>query len=470
MICSHDPQHKFAQLQLQIFDTGILCNVKVVADKQDGVFLMATDTELGIRVRVNADVLKNGEALLPPKQFLQILESANEAWLTLEGTKTGISLTGGHYGKERWTLDTQSPDEYPIIADFTETAYHEIPAFALHDVIRSTMFAVDDENDKFTLGGVCFESGTDGAWCAVATDGRRLAVKTSVGTNVNGHTFAPAILPVNTLKLLSKVLKDKSVHVTDSVKMAIHTTVKDNQKTSGSVQFHCNGVTLFSRMLEGRFPKWQSIMPTTDDRLHAQIRCETLRTAVKQMITSDLEPGVLFAFRRGSLTLASLAKESGQAKAVLPLSFDGTADFIFDLSYIRDFLRVLEADTVVDIFMAAINDPVLFVTGDGYRYLVMPIDHTKFAIPANVAMDTEPETAKPDADTGVEVVGQTSTEEEPMKQTDKSPCPDNDMETKVCQLLQENDQLRAKTEHYKALLERAMRLLEKTKADQCLCA
>jgi DNA polymerase-3 subunit beta len=334
---------------------------------------------------------------------------------------------------------------------------------------------VDKKNERLTLGGVCFDLETDGTCCAVATDGRRMAVKNSVGTNVNGHEFEPAILPVKTLKLLSKVLKDKTVHDTDEVKMAIHTTVEENGSTSGSVQFQCNGITLFSRLLDGRFPHWRSIIPKTDDRLHAQIRSETLLSAVNRMVTNEREPGVLFTFRRGSLTLESSAKESGQAKTAIPISFDGTADFVFDVSFIRDYLRALDADTVVDIFMAVDNEPVLFETGDGgYRYVVMPMERKTVSQPANAAADTEPETAEPEADTGVEVVGQESTEEAPMvtpmKKRDKSPCPDNDLETKVFQLLQENDQLQAKAEHYKALLERAMRVIEKMKAEQCLCA
>ena len=51
----------------------ILCNVKIVADKRDGVLLMATDSEVGIRIHVDADVSKNGESLLPPKQFEHII-------------------------------------------------------------------------------------------------------------------------------------------------------------------------------------------------------------------------------------------------------------------------------------------------------------------------------------------------------------------------------------------------------------
>jgi len=444
----------------------ILCNVKIVANKRDGVVLMATDTEFGIRCRIDADVSVSGEALLPPKQFRQILESAKDGRLTLETTANGIIVTGEN--GEQWGLDTQSPDEFLDVADFAETSYHEIPAKALSEMIRRTIFAIDTEDIRYALGGVCWEH--DGSCItAVATDGKRLAAQDADGIRVNGHEFEPAILPVNVLKLLSKALKEKSVSDTDNVKMAVHAVADEERRTTGTVHFHCGDVTIFSRLVVGKFPKWRPIVPTTDDRLHAQVRCETLRTALKRMVTTELQPGVTFTFRRGGLTLESRAKESGQSTATIPATCNGTADFIFDVTFIREYLRPLDAETVVNIYMAVDNDPVLFSIGDGdYRYVVMPMMRDEKTASTKPAADAN---VKPESDTGIENVGQESTKEEPMKDTDECPCPDDftDLQTRFFQLQMEHDQLQAKVEHYKILLDRAMRVIAKLKDDQRVC-
>ena len=224
----------------------ILCHVKIVADKRDGVVMMATDTEVGIRIRVDADVSKNGEALLPPKQFQQILESANDERLTLERTKTGIIVTGEYDGNEHWELATQSPDEFPTVDDFAETAYHEIPAKALTEMIQRTLFATDKESIRIALGGVCFENDGDSI-TAVATDGRRLAVQNMDGLCVGDHSFGWTkidgenereyfpIVSDNALKLLKKILKDKSVHERDEIKMAFTGAVEKTR-----VLLQCN--------------------------------------------------------------------------------------------------------------------------------------------------------------------------------------------------------------------------------------
>jgi len=307
----------------------VLCNVKIVADKRFGAVLMATDIGVGIRIRVDCDVAKNGEALLPPKPFRQILESAKDERLTLETTETGIAVAREYDGNEQWTLDTLPPDEFPCVDEFMEAAYHEIPANAFCEMIRRTMFATDTEDARYALGGVCFESDIGygaGSLCAVATDGCRLAVQDASGLCVGDHSFGWTkndgenereyfpIVPVNVLKLLTKVLKEKSAHETDAIKMAFTGT---EQKTR--VLFQCNDVTVFARLMEGRFPMWRSIVPKTDGRLHAQVRCETLRSAINQMVTSKTEPGVLFMFQHGGLTLESRTKESGQSKVAIPV-------------------------------------------------------------------------------------------------------------------------------------------------------
>jgi hypothetical protein len=209
-------------------------------------------------------------------------------------------------------------------------------------------------------------------------------------------------------------------------------------------------------------------MPEKDGRLHASVRSETLRTALDRMVTTKTEPGALFAFRHGGLTLSSRAKESGQSKIAIPLAFNDTVDLIFDVPLMQDYLRSLDADAVVNIFMLRENDPVLFETDGGdYRYLVMPM--AKPEVKANA--DVETEIAEPEADTGDEVVGQVSTMEEPMKEVYESPCSDadTDLETKMLRLVSENDCLHAKAEQYKMLLDRAMRVIERMKNERRVC-
>ena len=198
----------------------ILQNVKVNADKQQGVILQATDTEVGIRIRVDCDVSKNGEAVFPKDRLIKVLDLTREESLTLQYVEDKIVIDG--IDKEHYELDTFQPDEFPNIEEFGETAYHKIPAAALREIINRTVFAVDSENVKYALGGVSFDM-TGQNISIVATDGRRLAWQESRGDCINNHTVETGIVPARALHLLNRALGDKSIGEGTDVKM-VHPT------------------------------------------------------------------------------------------------------------------------------------------------------------------------------------------------------------------------------------------------------
>ena len=342
----------------------ILQNVKIKADKKVGAILQATDTEIGIRIRVDCDVTTNGEAILPTKRLTQILDLTGEEQLTIESTENNAAVSGEN---EKYDLNTQSPDEFPNVEEFEESAYHEIPAKALKEMIRRTIFAIDTENIRYALGGIYFEMVEDNI-SVVATDGRRLAWQEGKGNCVNDHKVEASILPARTLQILERVLNDKSIDEDDDIKMAI---------SANRVLFQCKDVTLFSRLVEGRFPKWRGIIPKTEDDTPVTIECGALLPAIlrAQIATSDLEPGVFFVFEEGKLVLKGEGKEIGNSTSDVPISFDGPQKTIkLDPKFMSSFLRVLDSGTVLSVYLPPDNDPVKITADDGgYVYVVMPM-------------------------------------------------------------------------------------------------
>ena len=342
----------------------ILQNVKAKADKKLGVILQATDTELGIRIRLDCDVVANGEAILPTRRLNQILDLTREEKLTLESTDSNTAVSGE---RENYDLNTQSPDEFPDVEEFAETAYHEIPSKALREMIRRTIFATDAENVRYALGGVYFEM-VGSNISVVATDGRRLAWQEGTGNCVNEHNVETSILPARTLQLLEKALNDSSISEDEDVKMAV---------SANRVLFQCKDFTLFSRLVEGRFPKWRTIIPQTDDDTPVILECASLLPATlqAQIMTSDLDPGVNFTFEKGKLTLQGQGKEIGNSKIELPISYDGPAKTLkLDPKFMTSFLRVLDTDKTLALYLPTDNDPFKITVDDGgYVYVVMPM-------------------------------------------------------------------------------------------------
>jgi DNA polymerase-3 subunit beta len=343
----------------------VLQNVKITADKQTGVVLQATDAEIGIRIRVDGDVVRNGVALLPKERLLKVLDLTREEMLTLEFVEDKIVINGED--KEHYALDTLFPNEFPDIEEFGETAYHVIPAKAFQEIVSRTVFAVDPENVRYALGGVCFDM-TEQNISIVATDGRRLAWQESTGDCINNHTVETGIVSVRTLQLLNKALGDKSIGEDADVKMAI---------TGTMVRFQCQDITLFSRRVEGRYPQWRNIIPETENKTPVIVECDPLLSAIlqAQVTISDYDPGVKFLFEKGKLTLQGQGKERGNTKIEIPLSFsDAPKTLKFDPKFMTDFLKALDANAKVSIYLPPDNDPAIITADDGgYVYVVMPM-------------------------------------------------------------------------------------------------
>ena len=362
----------------------ILCNVKITADKKFGAVLHATDTEIGIRILVDVDVTEDGAVLVPIKEFRTMLESTKDNHLTLESKDGGWRLIGKENVNEWYSSD---PDEFPDVSDFTAESYHEISADELYRAIKRTVFAVEKDGTRHALSGVLFESkrNLDGGHTifAVATDGRRMAVQELYADCIGDHSLGlyederpkqQTIVPVKTLQLVEKVLKSMSCKnvslncAIGSIKMAVGT---------GHVTFQCGNVTIFSRLVDGKFPKWRGIIPKKNNTLQAVVKSGFLLSAVKsvEIGTTSTDFGITLTFDPGRLTLEAKSREKAETKAEIPVNLcgdDGKTVVKIDPSYLTSMLKTLDSDTMLTFELNGV-DPISITTSDDYLYLVMPI-------------------------------------------------------------------------------------------------
>ena len=423
---------------------SILQNVKIVACKKHGTVLMATDTKLGIRVTVDCTVSKNGAALLPIKRLLKMLPLLKDASITLENSKTGIVL---YSDSKRVELESGDPNKFQDVVEFSETVSCMMPVGILQYAIRCTTFAVDPNHGQIPIG-VCFES--DGTSIeVVATDGCRLAwqrVKTKT------RRFKPSIILLATISISECVLKDTSAQSDDQVKMAF----KDD-----SVVIQCGHIMLRSQLFVSKnnssFPHWQSVI--SDERNISQGIVqygELLRAVHRAMIMTCKDNPVRLEVDNERLVVVGQCPEAGAVEITVPIDFTGQATFHMLPIQMIDFLSSFDKTMEFSLYLSTEEKkPAMLCIQDGYTYIMSP----------SKVVEME----QPDADTGAEIVGESQTKEEPMKKpVEKSSDSDSnrEMETKLLSLMSENDQLQAKVEHYKALLERSMRGIEKIKRDQ----
>ena len=339
----------------------ILQNIKIeVADGR--AVLSATDLDVGIRVQAaEVQVLAPGTALLPVIRFGGILRESTDEMLSIEADPQGTLVRGE---RSEFKLPGENPDEFPSVTPFAEQKYHEISARLLKEMIRRTTFATDPQSSRYALGGVLWEFTAD-KLIAVGTDGRRLAKMENPAIAVSGHESGEqaTIIPTRSLQLIERSMSDADAEVQLAA-------------TGNNVIVQTPRLTLSSRLVEGRFPRWRDVFPRRDQPVNIDLPVGPFHSAVRQaaIVTSEESRGVDFTFGDGVVVLAGQAAEAGQSRVELPIGYSGPKIAIMlDPRYLTDFLRVLDAEKNFTLEIKDSESAAVCLTDDGYSYVIMPM-------------------------------------------------------------------------------------------------
>src|SRR5581483_2184931 len=217
----------------------ILQNVKFEVTGNGEVVgtMMATDLEVGVRVNSpGIQVEAAGSAILPIGRFSSILRESSDAQLRLETDGQGTIVRGD---RSEFRLPAENPDEFPTVAQFSESKYHELPGRLLREIIRRTVFATDVESSRYALGGVLIELTADKI-TAVGTDGRRLAMMEAPARSVGGHQTGDntTIIPTKAMHFIERALVDGEAEVQIAMR-------------ANDVLVKTERATVYSRLVEG---------------------------------------------------------------------------------------------------------------------------------------------------------------------------------------------------------------------------
>jgi DNA polymerase III subunit beta len=343
----------------------ILQNIKLeVSDK--GAILLATDLEIGIRIHATGIQSQvPGSAILPLGRFGSILRESSDQVLHLESDGQATLVRGE---RSEFKLPAENPQEFPAVADFNESAYHELPARLLRELIKRTIFATDNESSRYALGGVLLEMGPEKI-TGVGTDGRRLAKMEVPARSVGGHQSGDSmtIVPSKAMQLIERALTDGDAEIQIAAR-------------ANEVLVRSPRVTIYSRLVEGRFPKWRDVFPQRTQTSKIELTVGPLHSAVRQaaIVTSEESRGVDFNFQAGSLVLSGRVADVGQSRIELPIAYDGPPLSIsLDPRYVSDFLKVLDPEKTITMELKDAESAAVCTTDDGYGYVIMPLarDH-----------------------------------------------------------------------------------------------
>lgn len=346
----------------------ILSNILLEA-RSDGVNIIATDLEIGMRGLYKAAVTQTGSVTLSARKLYEILKELREGeieitvadnnWATLQAGKSQFKIVG---------LPSQ---DYPALPSIEREGLTPLTGVGFGDLIRKTLFAVGDNDARYILNGLLVTLTTiekKTMLRLVGTDGHRLSVAEQEVTEASAKD-APreikAIIPKKAAFEMRRLLEEE-----------------DGEPLIGFTKnlmiFRKSGLLLTSRLMEGTYPNYQQVVPkdkevekrVTVDR--AELEGALRRVAV---LSRDKTHAVRVTFAPGRVTLFSSNPDFGEATEELPARYEGpTLVTGFNARYLLDVLAVVDGDGVT-LQMEAPLSPCLVRDPEspGFASVVMPV-------------------------------------------------------------------------------------------------
>lgn len=336
----------------------ILSNVLVTATGPEVEFL-ATDLEVQITSKAQLDGSAEGAVTAGARKLYDILRSLPEdAEVALESKDNRMTVRAG---KSRFNLQTLPAADFPRMVDAKDPSKSlTLPQKALKGALRLVQFAMAVQDIRYYLNGVLFSVEKD-TLRVVATDGHRLSFASQA---LDGdHGSVEAILPRKTVLELIKLLGDGD----EPVSLAIGT----NQ-----ARFSFGGIEIVSKIVEGKFPDYQKVIPT-GHRNHVVLDRAALAQSLNRaaILSNEKIRGVRLVFTKDTLSIICTNNEQEEAEEGLAVEYDGDPiDIGFNISYLLDVLNHVDSPSVSVAMGDANSSALVQMPGrEDFKYVVMPM-------------------------------------------------------------------------------------------------
>ena len=336
----------------------ILANV--LLEQRDGsLYVTATDLEMQITARSPLEG-KDGQATTVGARKLQDLLRAlpDDSTLNID---VGNSKMTVRAGRSRFNLQTLAASDYPRISVGTEQLQTlTLPQRDFRSLLKLAEFAMAQQDIRYYLNGMLLVVDR-GSLQAVATDGHRLSwANLAVEGN---YTRQEVILPRKTVLELSKLLDDSDTPLSIDI-------------LANQARFRFGNVELVSKVVDGKFPDYNRVIPTAHSK-HIQLDRALLLAALQRaaILSNEKFRGVRLVLGDEQLKIICTNSEQEEAEEELPVGYTGDGlDIGFNITYLLDVLSNVTSDRVNFAFGDANSSALVTLPDrDDYKYVVMPM-------------------------------------------------------------------------------------------------
>lgn len=338
----------------------VLNNILVKAEGKKFYF-SATNLEIAICCSIDADVRNEGSTTVPAKLLANYISLTTDDRVELnlvEGNTLSISSATSNT-----KIKCISADEFPLIPEVEKGQELRVNTDEMNTAINETVFAASTNTSRPVLSGVLILA-KGNELKLVATDSYRLAEKKiKIGDKTEEEVYC--IVPARTMMELSRIVAKSEAK---EVKMNI---------SKNQVLFSVDGVDLISRLIDGRFPDYEKIIPK-DMKTVCTVSVEDLTLVLKRvsLFARENNNSVKISVTNDDrMVVSSDETKIGEEKAEVNIKINGDNNKIsLNAQYLIDVLTYIEDDKVLlqitDKAAPAVIKPV---NTDDYVYIIMPL-------------------------------------------------------------------------------------------------
>jgi len=347
----------------------ILSNTLLQTDEK-GIVVTATDLETAINGHFPASVSLQGEVSLSARRLFEIVRELPDSEIHLTKQENNwVTLT---CQKSVFNIPGINPEEFPPLPRFKDEDFRPFSAKEITEMIEKTVFAASTEESRYNLNGVFLKAidiDNQPAIRMVATDGHRLSLIDKPGFSFT-NLETGVIIPRKGLLEIKKLIGDGRPKE-EAGEDLVYLSFSENNFVAKK-----NGIIVLTRLIEGEFPDYQSVIPTENDKKVTLSR-ERLVACLKRIsiMASEKGEGLMFQFQKGSMAVSSSTQEFGDAKEDMDIEYTGEDLLIgFNGRYLLDALAVMGAEELLFELKDSATAGVLRPFGEeGHLCLVMPM-------------------------------------------------------------------------------------------------
>jgi len=334
----------------------ILEGIYINATKE-GITLIGSDIDVCIETKVDADVLEEGKVVIDSKIFGEIIRKLPNSDVRIEIIQDDtVQIT---CEKSVFNVVFMNADEFPSIPKLDIAKELKVPQNILKNMIKSTSFAIAQDETRPILQGILFEV-KEKKLNLVALDGYRMAIKTEY---LDNDFDIEVVIPGKTLNEVSKILED--------VESIVNITFTNNH-----ILFDLGETKIISRLLEGKYVNYLSLLPQ-EHKLLINVNRQELQNGIERASLMAKEGNsnlVKLEMNEESIVITSNS-QLGKVREEVTANMQGEQiQIAFNSRYIIDVLKNMEDDNV-QIEMTSSVSPCVIKgkESESYKYLVLPV-------------------------------------------------------------------------------------------------